>query len=324
MISFLSVQDKDIMRIDIIHLDDALINQYDFSDKYMSANAHVTDLRKVGAAIRLWGYDSDLNTLKSSLEPCSEPTLTFMGSGDFHHVTALLLERLAESQTQPFTVVHFDNHPDWVRFSGGMHCGSWVERAVKIQKVSKVITLGVCSNDLQWPEFKGANLGLMKTGRIELFPSNHPPSYVLQNYGKGAGYEQKGHCIKWNTLENHTLPDFCSLLLSRINTESIYITIDKDVLCYEEAITNWDQGNMRLNDVVFIINQLAQHHRITGADVIGDYSHKSYSGSSGNIIMKHAEAWLDQPHAKHNLEDIDMLNSLSNTTLLKTFQGIMI
>jgi arginase family enzyme len=49
------------------------------------------------------------------------PAVTMIGSGDFHHLAVLLLERARE----PVTVIHFDNHPDWVRWAPRWHCGSW-------------------------------------------------------------------------------------------------------------------------------------------------------------------------------------------------------
>ena len=35
---------------------------------------------------------------------------TLSGSGDFHHLTAIFIRRIKE----PFVILSFDNHPDWV------------------------------------------------------------------------------------------------------------------------------------------------------------------------------------------------------------------
>jgi len=164
------------MRIELLHLDEGLTHQEIFLATAENAGAYALDLRASGRQVRLWGMDSELGAVKSQLPTSSEPILTFMGSGDFHHVTALLLERLAEASVEPFTIIHFDNHPDWVRFSGGMHCGSWVNRALAIPSVSKIVTLGVCSHDLRFPECKGGNLKAMSEGRLELFPFAHLPA----------------------------------------------------------------------------------------------------------------------------------------------------
>ena len=111
-----------------------------------------------------------------------------MGSGDFHHVSALLIGMLAEANAEPLTVIHFDNHPDWVHFDGGMHCGSWVNRALALPQVQRVITIGVCSHDLVWPEFKGANLrSAWRDGKIVLLPWQSPGAHFPR-----ARYRQDG------------------------------------------------------------------------------------------------------------------------------------
>lgn len=46
-----------------------------------------------------------------------------LGSGDFHHLSLPLLQRLHTHA--PFQLVVLDNHPDNMRFPFGMHCGSW-------------------------------------------------------------------------------------------------------------------------------------------------------------------------------------------------------
>ncbi len=115
-----------------------------------------------------------------------------MGSGDFHHITAFLLHAALENQPDPVTLIHFDNHPDWVKFDSGTHCGSWVNHALVHPKVEKIITIGVCSHDLRLPEWKGANLTPLAQGLLELYPYDHAPSRVKNNYGAGASYEQNG------------------------------------------------------------------------------------------------------------------------------------
>src|SRR5437867_937808 len=47
---------------------------------------------------------------------------TLYGSGDFHHLTALWLRQLSE----PFTLVSFDNHPDWDLRPPRWCCGTWL------------------------------------------------------------------------------------------------------------------------------------------------------------------------------------------------------
>ena len=69
------------------------------------------------------------------------------GSGDFHHVSAILLERLAIAT--PIDVVVLDNHPDNMRFPFGIHCGSWVRRVAALPQVRHVHVVGISSGDLR-------------------------------------------------------------------------------------------------------------------------------------------------------------------------------
>src|ERR1700741_295389 len=46
------------------------------------------------------------------------------GSGDFHHLTAMFIRQIKE----PFVIMSFDNHPDWVVGPVRWSCGAWVNR----------------------------------------------------------------------------------------------------------------------------------------------------------------------------------------------------
>ncbi len=273
--------------------------------------------------IRLWGWDDDLSRVESKLPARNEPTLAFLGSGDFHHVTAMLLRRAAGHATKPFTVIHFDNHPDWVRFRGGMHCGSWVNRALAIPQVTKVITAGVCSRDLQHPEWKGANLDALRSGKLELFAYEQPPSAVSGNYGSGASFKQEGRRLHWRCISETGVAGFAEILLSRVAPGPIYITLDKDVLTTGEAVTNWDQGKMRLDDIIGLIRELGSRHEIIGADVIGDYSPIEYAGGVWPRIKKRGESFIDQPRVRLDPAAIAARNEAANLRLLETFSAVM-
>ncbi|MBI4724311.1 MAG: arginase, partial [Rhodomicrobium sp.] len=103
------------MRLEIIHLDEGLTGQAAFLSACAGREAVTVEARDEARYIRLWGWETDLKRVSSKLPEYGGPTLSFFGSGDFHHVSAMLIERAASSAGRPFTVVHFDNHPDWVR-----------------------------------------------------------------------------------------------------------------------------------------------------------------------------------------------------------------
>lgn len=98
----------------------------------------------------------------------ARPEILFVGSGDYHHLTPAFLADLKE----PVSLIHFDNHPDWVRFAPKRHCGSWVNRALKMPAIKRIVTLGPCSDDLHNPQLRGGNLGALKRGQLQLFPGS--------------------------------------------------------------------------------------------------------------------------------------------------------
>lgn len=309
------------MQLLLLHLDDALELQPEFVRSCAMVGAHELHEKECGKAVRLWGRQAALDQLWRRLQQAkmcsaSGPRLTFMGSGDFHHVTSLLLDLALENASEMVTVVHIDNHPDWVNFDGGMHCGSWVNRALANRRIDKVITLGVCSSDLRSPERKGANLNLLAHGRLELYPYLHAPSRVKAHYGDGQSYEQQSGALHWKTIANVGEMNFLDRLLASIKTHAVYVTIDKDVLAHTDAVTNWDQGCMRLTYVLQIISEIGRIHRIIGADVTGDYSQPNYGGNLWTRTLKRAEILMDQPSCRASEKAIRNINSAANFALL--------
>ena len=316
------------MQLLLLHLDDALESQPDFMRACLTAGAHEIHASDDGRAIRLWSKDGDFEGFAGRLRrqlpgARQDPRLCFLGSGDYHHATSLLLETALQDEEKPVTVIHFDNHPDWVRFAGGMHCGSWVNRAAQNAQVDKVITVGACSNDLQGPERKGANLSLLSTGALELYPYDHAPSRVRKDYGSGSCHTQAPGCIEWKTIVSFGEDNFIAHLLSRIRTENVYLTIDKDVLVRDDAVTNWDQGSMRLPYLLSMIAAIGETHRIIGADVIGDYSRPVYAGSPLTVLMKRAEALIDQPLGSPDPGNARRINSEANHKLFTALSQVM-
>lgn len=54
--------------------------------------------------------------------------------------------------------------------------------------------------------------------------------------------------------------------------EPVYISIDKDVLDQNSAITDWDQGRITLYDFKKLLNIIYKHEKVIGIDICGEYS----------------------------------------------------
>ena len=280
------------MRASLLHLDEALVGQDALLARVLANDGRSLDLRDLGPKLRLWSRPAALAELRARLREAlpanAGPALVFCGSGDFHHITPILLQRAIEAAGLPaVTVLHFDNHPDWVRFPYGVHCGSWVGQAARLPGVTKVITVGVCSPDIRKPSPRRADLELLTEQRLELYAYRAPDG--------GRSIELCGRT--WPTIEAMGDAAFAEFLPGRISTEAIYITIDKDVLSPDDAATNWDQGRTSLALLKSLLAAVLRGHRLIGADVVGDWSPAIYGGGAVARLMKCGEAWLDQPRS---------------------------
>ena len=146
------------MRVSVIDLDASVTSQEAVTSRLAAGAARRIEARDLAGKLRIVASKPALRELERRCAPQArgEPELFFVGSGDFHHLTAMLLRRVEE----PVTVIHIDNHPDWVSFPRSLNCGGWVSRALELPMVRKVITIGPCSRDLVRPELQRADLAM--------------------------------------------------------------------------------------------------------------------------------------------------------------------
>lgn len=303
------------MRPVLLKLDDSLEHQDALAEAARALNGRVVEAGDLGPELRLWSRPSALYAVEARFAEGAErlPELTFAGSGDFHHLTPILLRRAIRSAGHPpVTVIHFDNHPDWVRFEDGMHCGSWVGAAARMTDVWRVITIGACSKDIDRPKAKGADLALVDEGRVEVYPYRAPRGHR----------SLRVHAREWPTFESIGEAALLQLICERIPTVSVYVTIDKDVLRGEDAATNWDQGCMSLEQLERLVCKVCEGRRLIGADVVGDWSTPHFGGGALASFMKRGEALLDHPHAPRDIAEARALNESVNLRLLDLFQGL--
>lgn len=303
------------MRVRVLDLDASLVDQPALRDAVESGRAKRIGLRDLAPRLRIVASRGALRELQARLaaeEAAGEGAATadFYGSGDFHHITAVLLARFRE----PLTVIHIDNHPDWVRWPRTFNCGGWVSRAIDLPHVRKLITLGPCSDDLLWPELKRADLKALSRGQLELYPWKRATSRVFGKYGTGASFETREGRLVWRTLAHEPWESFVEWLIGRIPTEAVYLTLDKDALAPSDAATNWDQGEMRLDHVLTLIGQLSRARRLVGADVCGDYSPPRFKGVGRSLL-----SWFDRGSGAPLPPERLAVNDAANARLFEAF-----
>jgi arginase family enzyme len=276
------------MHLQILDLDGSVAAQASLRGINPWDSVSTIDLRDIAPRLRLWSRERTIRVARGRIAAHAPdgPTLHLIGSGDFHHLAAVLMERARE----PITVVHIDNHPDWVRLAPRWHCGSWVNRALRLPKVQRVITLGPCSDDLVRPDLKGGNLPALAAGRIVLFPWEHAPSRVWRRLPDGPGRRWKDGHIHWQNLAETGFETALDAIIPLISTDAVWLSIDKDVLDEREALTNWDQGRMPLSALLQIIAAVGARKHIVGADICGEFSPIAHTN-----WFKRWEARADQP-----------------------------
>lgn len=307
------------MRVRLLDIDGSLTDQPALREAVERGHASWIGLRDLAPRLRIVASRGALRELRARLEADDlaahmadegVATADFFGSGDFHHITAVLLARFRE----PLTVIHIDNHPDWVRWPPTFNCGGWINRALELPHVRRIITFGPCSDDLVWPELKRANLQALSLGRLELYPWRHAPSRVFGEYGEGPSFTSRDGRLVWRTLANEPWELFVEWLIARIPTEAVYLTLDKDALIASDAATNWDQGEMRLDHVLELLTRVARARRLVGADVCGDYSRPRFSGVGRALL-----SWFDRGAVAPITSERLALNGATNARLVDAF-----
>jgi hypothetical protein len=204
---------------------------------------------------------------------------TLSGSGDFHHLTAVFVRQVKEA----FAIVSFDNHPDWDVRPPYWSCGAWVNRALENPLVRKVAVWGCGSFECTFPWRLLGNQSGCRSGRLWIAPWQRD----------GKVYPSWLHPIvsgDWRA--NFT--DF----VESIQHLPVYLTVDLDCLREEESVTNWENGQFAVSDVVWALTLLRQNVRIIGGDLCGAISTTRYGSGFQSLAGR-----FDHPRPRTVTED---------------------
>ena len=202
------------------------------------------------------------NDLAKQSSPSTQLGCVLMGSGDYHHITQLLLNRL--NVEEPIHLIVCDNHPDNMRYPFGIHCGSWVYWASRLPQVARIDVIGMSSADISLKHAWENHWSPLLSGKLHYWSIQQNASWTKWIGAKSA----------W-----HGFDDADQLMDSFLNQLSvlnlpIYLSIDKDVLSKEVVMTNWDQGYFLEQHLQRLIQ--ASAGRLIGADITGDVSAYHY------------------------------------------------
>ncbi len=160
-------------------------------------------------------------------------------SGNYHYMTRLFTKEI----DMPYELVFFDNHTDMKPAMFDMlSCGSWAKEVLEKDKnLRKMYMIG--------PRVKPGDIDLEKTSLEKLVIISQDEL----------------------TDENTALknPKMAELYTGAQGSLPVYISVDKDILDESEVATNWDQGNMRLDVLITILENISENRTVLGADICG-------------------------------------------------------
>jgi len=256
-------------------------------EQVVRALHEVADLRTSEDALRLWATSQGLTAVREVLcrwqVQYPQPWLTFLGSGDCHHLTLLLLDALCEL-ARPVTLVVIDNHPDWFAVPPRYHCGNWVSGALRLPWLRAAILIGQDSPDLEGPCFWRAPFRELRSGRVSLFPYGRSRIGVPLRWPRtvaGAAASARrwyGVELSFQTIQQCGARHLFDELAVRVAGQRVYLSVDKDCLAAPFAATDWEQGRLSLDELRYGIQRLREAATIVGADVCGDAAQKPLRG----------------------------------------------
>ncbi len=302
--------------IRVLNFDNSIIAQRKLFSTYLT---EVIDFTSLAHSARLFMSLATRKKISDTLALGSKNYPVLLGSGDFHHISEILTSRINE----PACLLVFDFHPDWDTLPPRFACGAWVSAALKNKNIQKCIIIGVGSDDLSWPALQAGSLGALAGNRLEIYPYRHKPSRVYfrgvaQNCSVTVQKSFFSSKITWHELEGKDLAAFTLGLVKRLPVRKAYISIDKDCLRGDYALTNWEEGFLQLEQLLTALRPMRENLDIIGLDVAGDYSAPEIKNKIKMVISR-----LDHPRKfSANNCSAGLISSVNEQANLKILQTI--
>jgi len=272
----------------ILNFDDSVVKQRGLIRKYQT---DTVDLKDIGARARFWMDKKSETDIRGRIRHSAKNSVTFLGSGDFHQVSSILIDELED----PVCVIHFDFHPDWSIFPLRTSCGGWVTKTLGNRNVLKYIIVGICSDVPSGFSIQTGNFASLRDDRVEVYPYEHVPSVLfLRRVPENKSVTVRRGLffgkVYWNELKKKKLKDFFLKIIEKLPTRRVYVSIDKDCLKKEYSMTNWHEGRLSLEELLMMLRIVKENLDIVGMDITGDYSRVHAEG-----VFKSAVSRINHP-----------------------------
>jgi hypothetical protein len=253
------------------------------------------DVREEAKGLRFVTSRQKIDAFAKKYQRHFQP-FTLYGSGDFHHLSAVWIRQFRE----PFTLISFDNHPDWDIRPPFWSAGAWINRALENPLVKSVAVWGCGNFECAWPWRLLGNRWAAKTHRLLIYPWR-------QRRVRYPAYLNPLRVGNWRAM----FLDW----LDHNHDHNIYVTIDIDCLNPREAVTNWENGRFNSDDLIWALGKVREKADIIGGDLCGGWSRPSYE----TPFQKFA-GWFDHPPV-HEPTRQDLL--LSNLATLEKLWPVL-
>lgn len=201
--------------------------------------------------------EKNLEIIQSRLNKLENKKVFLLGNGNFHYLTFPIFENFSKKAS----LIVFDHHHDGgiLPYEGLVSCGSWIKNLVEQDSnVDKVYIIGASKKLLD---------NVFEDEKIILLCEE---DFTREKFAK---------------------------LVSEIEANNIYVSIDRDILSKEVLETNWDQGIFSLEDLLYCISYIREEKNIFAMDICGDKSwmwnemkSKEYINSLENVKSLVGEA----------------------------------
>lgn len=174
------------------------------------------------------------------------PEIHFFDNGNYHYMSKLWTDQVQE----PFDLVVFDHHPDMQppRFEGILSCGGWVKEVLDKNKfVRNVLLIGVADHLVTEIQNDPTAEFEKYKGRVQ---------FITESEIGSTCWHDK----------------FPNIFKEKFVAQNIYISIDKDALCNQEAVTNWDQGSLTFEQLRQMLCNIFDSRRILAVDICGEHA----------------------------------------------------
>jgi arginase family enzyme len=273
-------------KIRLLDFDGSVTAQKRLLSRY---DSEILDLTDIGPKVRFWAVRSARDAAARRIPDGEKNHISFLGSGDFHHMTEILLAR----HVDPVALIHFDFHQDWDSTCPLLHCGSWITKALKRNSIVKCVTLGASAKKMSFFSLQAGDLRLLENDRLELYPyASEPGTVFMRTVPRNRSCRIKRYPlmtrIAWTELKTRNLSEFAARLIERLPTQKVYVTLDKDCMNAGSALTNWDQGEMTVDHVCAVLKVIRERCDIVGMDITGDYSPVTADSAFKHVMLRWA------------------------------------